>query len=335
MDATAPETRPVAASVEELLAGATERAALQMADSKSGASLERVVIGGQPHVVKYLHVDDDWLQRISGDLCCHPVAVWRSGVLDKLPDCIDHAVVAMAAGLGRNGWGAAVLMRDVGPWLVPEGDAPVPLEQHLRFMDHMAALHVQFWGWTDDASLLPRTHRHLFSCQTNIDTELARPDPAADPQIMGPGWQRFAATSALAGPVGELRRNPWPVVDALERLPQTLLHGDWKMGNLGSHPDGRTILLDWAIPGRGCGTSELAWYLALNAARLPHPKDDAITAYRGALERHGIDTASWWDAAVDLALLGALVQFGWEKALGDRGELAWWEDGAARGLERL
>jgi hypothetical protein len=211
----------------------------------------------------------------------------------------------------------------------------VPFEQHLRFMDHMAALHAQFWGWTDDASLLPRTHRHLFSCQTNIDTELARPDPAPIPQIMGSGWRRFAATSAVAGPVGELRRNPWPVVDALGGLPQTLLHGDWKMGNLGSHPDGRTILLDWAIPGQGCGTSELAWYLALNAARLPHPKDDAIAAYRAALERHGIDTASWWDAAVDLALLGGLVQCGWEKALGDRGELAWWEEAAARGLERL
>jgi aminoglycoside phosphotransferase (APT) family kinase protein len=125
------------------------------------------------------------------------------------------------------------------------------------------------------------------------------------------------------------------VIDALASQPQTLLHGDWKMGNLGSHPDGRTILLDWATTGRGCVTSELMWYLAINAARLPHTKEDAIAAYRAALERHGIDTAAWWDAAVDLALLGALVQFGWEKALGEGSELAWWEEGAARGLIRL
>ncbi|MEY2567595.1 MAG: hypothetical protein QOE35_2124 [Actinomycetota bacterium] len=327
--------RQVAASLEELLAGATERTALQMADSKSGASLERVVIRGQPHIVKYLHVDDDWLQRICGDLGCLPLAVWRNGVLDRVPDCIDHAVVGMAAGLGRNGWGAALLMRDVGRWLVPEGGAPVPLEQHLRFMDHMAALHAQFWGWDDDGTLMPRAHRYLYFNRYNLDAELARPDPPPVPEIAVRGWQCFFETSPLATPVRALRDEPWPVVDALGRQPQTLLHGDWKMGNLGSHPDGRTILLDWAMPGRGCVTSELTWYLALNAARLPHPKDDAIAAYRAALERLGVDTAGWWDAAVDLALLGALVQFGWEKALGDRRELAWWEAGAARGLDRL
>src|SRR5947199_361864 len=82
----------------------------------------------------------------------------------------------------------------------------------------------------------------------------------------------------------------------------TLVHGDWKMGNLGSHPDGRTILLDWAVTGEACGTSDLAWYLAINCERLPHSKEDAIAAYRDALERHGVTTSSWWDRAIALAL---------------------------------
>jgi hypothetical protein len=44
---------------------------------------------------------------------------------------------------------------------------------------------------------------------------------------------------------------------------------DWKMGNLGTHPDGRTILLDWAFPGAGPARWDLCRYLALNRARLP------------------------------------------------------------------
>ena len=46
------------------------------------------------------------------------------------------------------------------------------------------------------------------------------------------------------------------------------------MGNLGRHPDGRTILLDWAFPGRAPPATDLAWYVALNVERLPQSKDD-------------------------------------------------------------
>lgn len=324
-----------AASLDELLAGATERQAMKTADSKSGALFERVTIGGEAFVVKHLHADDDWIQRVTGDLGCRPAMLWRAGLLDDLPACLDHAIVGVATGLGRGGYGAALLMRDVHEWLVPEGDDPVPLEQELRFLDHMAALHAHFWGWADEWDLQPPTHRYLYFSAVNLSTELSRPEVEAVPRIATDGWERFTVLSPIAADVFELRAAPWPLVDALGALPQTFLHGDWKMGNLGSHPDGRTILIDWATSGRGNGASELAWYLALNAARLPHSKEDAIDAYGASLRAHGIDTVGWFDAAVDLALLGGLVQFGWEKALGDRGELAWWEDRARAGLARL
>lgn len=130
---------------------------------------------------------------------------------------------------------------------------------------------------------------------------------------------------------------PSPLVRSLEMLPASFLHGDWKMGNLGRHADGRTILIDWANPGAGAGVTELTWYLALNRARLPvgHSKEDAIDAYRGALERLGVDTAPWWERALGLAFVGALVQFGWEKPLGDTDELAWWEERALAGATYL
>jgi hypothetical protein len=275
--------------------------------------------------------------RSTGDLGCRPLRVWQAGLLDRLPAVIDHAVVGVAAGEGRNGWGAALLMHDVTPWLVPPGDQPVPLEQHLRFLDHMASLHASFWGWEDTIELLPPIHRLLEFAPQNVALEGARGWPDAVPKLIVEGWDRFAVVAGgLAGPVSALVEDPTPLGDALAEGPQTFLHGDWKMGNLGSHPDGRTILLDWAVPGQGCGALELAWYLSLNAARLPQTKEDAIDAYRAGLERHGIDTAGWWEGIVDLALLAGVVWFGWEKALqGPGSELDWWLDRAAAGLRWL
>jgi hypothetical protein len=103
------------------------------------------------------------------------------------------------------------------------------------------------------------------------------------------------------------------------------------------------VLIDWAYPGAGPVCHELAWYLALNRARLPlgHDKESTIADLRAALHRRGIDTDPWWDKQLQLCLLGALVQFGWEKSLGDPGdedaaaELSWWVGAARRGLELL
>ena len=116
-----------------------------------------------------------------------------------------------------------------------------------------------------------------------------------------------------------LARDPSALVDAFAGEPATLLHGDWKMGNLGSLPDGRTVLLDWALPGRGSPTGELAHYLALNTARLPETKESAIAWYRDSLEGAGISTGGWWERNLALGLLAGVVWFGWEKALGGPG----------------
>jgi hypothetical protein len=327
----------VAASIDELLGDASERRPLTAVDSKSGARFERVWIDGEPHVVKYLHVDDDWIMRSTGDLSCRPVQVWQSGILDQVPACIDHAVVGAAAGLGRNGWGAAVLMRDVSASLVPEGDEPVPLDQHLTFLDHMAALHVTFWGWTDTVGLAPPHHRYLEFSPDGASLEERRGWPDPVPPLIVRGWKELGAIGGtVAGPVIELARDPSALVDAFVKSPSTMLHGDWKLGNLGSLPGRQTVLLDWAVPGQGCPTAELAWYLAINAARLPQTKEAAIAAYRASLERHGVATAEWWDRALALSLLGGVVLFGWEKALGGPGaELAWWLDRGAEGLDCL
>jgi aminoglycoside phosphotransferase (APT) family kinase protein len=158
------------------------------------------------------------------------------------------------------------------------------------------------------------------------------------PRLMAEGWARLPEVSpVLADLVLPLLDDPAPLVTALDAVPHTLVHGDWKAANLGCRPDGRTILLDFGeVPGEASPIADLSWYLALNADLLPEPKDQAVATYRTALERHGIDTADWWAAAVALELLGVMVQFGWEKALGGGGpELAWWEARATEGARWL
>jgi len=135
--------------------------------------------------------------------------------------------------------------------------------------------------------------------------------------------------------VFRLHDNIDALIEALTRTPSTFIQGDWKAGNLGSHPDGRTILLDWAVPGEAPPCSEILWYLCLNRARIPHSKEDAIAAFRSALERHGVDTAPWWDRQLGLCHLGEMVLFGWEKALGDDEELEWWCERAIQGARYL
>jgi hypothetical protein len=68
---------------------------------------------------------------------------------------------------------------------------------------------------------------------------------------------------------------------------------------------------------------------------LPHSKEDAIAALRASLERNGIATDAWWERQLAVCLLGALVEFGWEKALGGDDELGWWCDRAREGAAEL
>lgn len=328
--------RPVAASVGELLAGVERRERFRPVDARSPAHFERVWLDGEPRVVKYVHVDHDVAMRAAGDLGCLPLRVWAAGLMDAAPAAIDHAVLGVAAGYGRNGWGAALLMRDVSAELVPPGDVAIPERQHLQFLDHVAALSARLWGWRDDVGLLPYASRWQWFGPHTIEAERALGWPEPVSRLAAEGWERFAvrAPADVASGVDELRHDLTPLVGALAATPSTFLHGDWKLGNLGTAPGGRTVLIDWAYPGEGPVCHELGWYLALNRARLPsgHSKETTVAVFRDALERHGVDTASWWDRQLGLALLGTVVQFGWEKALGDGGELGWWCDRAREGL---
>jgi hypothetical protein len=318
--------RRVAGSVEELLGGARLVPMDKPADSLSGAAFARVTLDGERYVVKYVSWELDWITRATADTRCRPLTLWRAGVLDALPRHLDHTIAGVAHDPASGT--TALLMRDVADYLVPVDRGRIPLAQHRRFLNHMAALHATFLGFTEDEArrlgLLRPGDRYTVLTPAMAEREAAdgRTDPV--PRLIVDGWRALRRAAPEAAEYARaVATDPAPLAEAMAETPMTLVHGDWKAGNLGTLPDGRTILLDWAWPGRDGPCVDLAWYLAVNCDLLPEPKEAAIEAFRDALHRHGVATDRWWDRQLSLALLGAFVQLGWSKTR-DPVELDWW-----------
>src|SRR5579871_272853 len=285
-------TMTISRSAAELLARASSRERVVPADARSGAVFERIVVGPDRYFVKQLSFASDWIMRVSGDHVGRQYLVWKAGIMDESPGCIDHAVVAMdLAGPGEDAV-LIIVMRDIGAFLVPPGDAILPTGQHAGFIAHMAALHTAFWGWDDQIGLATMAQRmRLFSPDT-IAAELTAAEVPAALAAAAAGWDVLPGRSPLLSRLARLVHDrPEVITGPLAATPYTFLAGDWKLGNLGTHPDGRTILLDWTLPGAGPACWDLCWYLALNRARLPELKEAAIARYRSELENHGITTS--------------------------------------------
>jgi hypothetical protein len=159
-------------AVSELLARASERKIVRPADGKSHATFERVTIDGGRYFLKCSSPETDWVMRATGDRIHRPYVIWQAGVMDGLPDCIDHTVKAMEVSGVADQAELRILMRDVSPSVVPGGDTLVAEVQHRRFVD-LAELSVRFWDWENapdgltppEASWLESIGDVVFDCR--------------------------------------------------------------------------------------------------------------------------------------------------------------------------
>ena len=97
------EAPAVYASVADLIAGATDRSSLTEGAGKSGARLERIVIGGQPYVLKHLDLAEDWTMRASGCLRGAPPCLsrWRTPATQRAAP--KRTVVTASDGVANPG----------------------------------------------------------------------------------------------------------------------------------------------------------------------------------------------------------------------------------------
>ena len=141
-------------------------------------------------------------------------------------------------------------------------------------------LHARFWGFQDTIGLLPLSSPlPLLLRRDDRDRTRARVPGRRARRSPRDGWSRLADGPPPGGPgrcssCAGIRARSWP---PSTRPPQTFVHGDWKMGNLGRRPDGRTILLDWAFPGRAPPTDR--------PRLVPRPQRRAAPAVQGRHDR--------------------------------------------------
>ena len=322
-------------------------------DGLSGGKLWWVEAGGvvsRRYVLKRFGWDTDWVMRVTADRQARAIVSWRTGLLDRLPDDISHEVV----GCAQDGSGWAMLLHDASDAMIPPGDDLISSEDNERFADAMASLHAMFWEQPQVANgrrgFCTLRQRYSAFAPRTVGLEASGPDPI--PPVAVEGWRLFPGLvdQDVADVVARLLDEPAPLCDALLRYPQTVVHGDFKLGNLGIHAtDRRVVLLDWAFVGAAPPAVDLAWYLAVNCARLPVSKEATIDSYRQSLAGRLGDRFDerWWRPQLELALLGGFLQLGWPKAWGavrndsedvrarERAELAWWSERVREGAKRL
>lgn len=299
----------------------------------SGNEVEHVVLAdGRRLVHKRVSPADDWISRATGD-DGRALEMWRSGLFDLVPGGIDHTTVAVE---GHDDGSWSVFMHDVSDHLVHDRRR-LDREDVRRIVTRLADLHRAF----ADRPVPPLC---TLSDRYNLlskPTARRESDGPVGPVLAG-CWDVFGelAPDDVATPILALAEDPTPLVTELLRHPQTLIHGDVRLSNLGLDGD-RLLLVDWGErTGPAPGAVEIASFIAFDADQLDVSADDVVADYRAAAG----DLAD--DATVDLAMIGGLVQLGCNHVLdyvlggGDEARakaerrLAWWSTTVRAAFER-
>jgi hypothetical protein len=300
----------------------------------SGAGLERVVMeGGSSLILKHISPARDWLMRATDDPGRVGV-LWESGIFGRMPAVVDHAVVAVER--DEEGW--LVFMRDVSGALLGS-ERILSRPESRRVLAAAAAVHDRFSDEERPPGLCRLADRYG---SLSPATAKRQTDPSfVIPSMLGPGWEAFAAIvpgDVAAGILAILDR-PHLLAEQLEARPCALIHGDLKISNIGL-TDSQVVMLDWGSwTGFAPPAVELAWYLAVNWSRIDASREEIVEDFRAVSEERFDETA------LRLALVGGLVQLGWNKALDaathpdqamrrrERADLDWWVARAREGFE--
>lgn len=301
-------------------------------------------------MLKQIARDWDWQMRVTDDTTCRAVALWQQGLLDRLPPEIEHGVLACA----RDGEGWAILMRDYGGLMLPY--ARFSQADNAFLLDAMAALHAAF---LEDAALTDPAFglcqlRHVYSVFSPATgyQELGGVDEV--PKRILEGWALLPSVvdADVAGVILGLLDDPEPLLNALSRFPQTLVHGDWRHANQGlcrGRPQ-QLILLDWQLASVAPPAVEMGRCLTTNTVLLPGNKEESIACYEQAMARRlgSRFDECWWRPQRELAILGGFLQDGWAVALKAttwhvgadarehwQADLRWWQERVRIGAQWL
>jgi hypothetical protein len=313
-----------------ILDRAVERVVLDDHDGRSGARLERVRLDdGTRLMVKYADPAADLTVALTGGVDRERL-LWSSGVLDRLPPGVGHAILEVFEQDGST----VTVMRDLGD-AVPGWKRTLTVGECDRILTGLADLHAAFAGQAPTGLCSLETRLTLLS------PRVAGSQPGPLQGAVLRGWECFAelVEPAVADAVFALHDDPAPLAAALHRGGSTLLHADLWLVNLALLPD-EIVLLDWALATEGPPALDLAVFLSGSAAHVEPTREDLIARFRSLSP--GVRAAD-----VDLALLAGLIDLGWNKALDatehpdpairgrEYADLNWWVDHGIPGVDHL
>ena len=350
----------------------------------SGTQLQRVTErGGTPggaswythEVHKRIPARAGWLGKLSNDAQVREIALWNSGLLERLPAAISTGVLHAETTTEPDGTRIGTLMmRDLQAYRLRDGhgrplrDPPVTPPGRLpktvaRILRGLAGMHATFWEdrQLDDpeAGLMSASDALLLLAPDRLITLLSEGETAPYVRLALSGWEAFFALAAPADAetLRQVLEAPEHVLRSLSTVPRTLVHDDVWGPNLGLLPATRRaprrgpslLLLDWALATAGPCTYDVLWlsgtWHTLDPERL-------LAAYRPRLERElwvrgkPISSATW-GALVDAGYLRTALTCGEALARNaisrDSGagrrrlerRLRWWAARAARAARRL
>jgi hypothetical protein len=280
----------------------------------------------------------DWIAALTSDTRIREISLLENGLYRDLP----HECQAPMLAATRSESGDSMLMWDVSSSLFPPGDDLIREDQLVTCIRAVSALHASYWGGG------PPPNASVDFCTTQAWLGLLTPDVGRrridlgiDNEVTASlegGWQKFseAASSLAARTVETIQRDNAALLDALGTAPQTLIHGDLKLANLGIDRVQRLVMFDWTLVGSMSPFIDLGWFLAVNSARLPISKETILELYQAMLLERGIDLGTEWTRHAEIGLLGGgTLRLGWVKALGtladdedvrvrETEELEWW-----------
>jgi hypothetical protein len=257
--------------------------------------------------------------------------LWSSGALDRVPAEIDHTMLAMEP----EGEGWLLVMNDRSEWFLGD-DRVLSRDENRRVLRAVDAMHQEFWG--DKPAGAYSLHEYFRAFLSHSPLALGEDWPII--RLFRRGWELFpeVAPADIVDAMGAIRADPGPLADELSRCGSTLLHGDLRLHNLGLTPD-RVVLFDWELACYGPPAVEFAWYLIISASRIEATREQITDDFQDiAGERFD-------PRALELSMITALAQLGWNKALDiaenpdpairaqERADLDWWIARVRRALE--
>jgi hypothetical protein len=255
----------------------------------AGGQLTYVDTDIRRFVLKQMSMDTDYLMFASDDQLCRSATLWQYGLLDQLRPHMEHKILACC----RDGdtWG--ILMEDLTGH-VYKGEPPP--EQIPVFLDILARFHAKFWNdhrLKDKRLRLCTPAIFLETLLLPLREEHKNLSIGVLPDWIRGGWE---VLDELLDPdtfvqITDLLNDPRPLLEALDRYPFTLLHGDYRADNLAYVES--PVIIDWQQAAFSLMTIDLAWFTQNSS---PMETDQLNACYRKCLEVHlgyQLDDRDW------------------------------------------